>query len=271
MKTFAIKDSTVSREKPLAYLLYYEVPRMFFIEIPEETSEWEAPLLLSSFVKRKKYTVDDFWSKKWVQQRIIPPDRQNLGEILRENGLEEYDEFSLLLLAEGRCAQDDCYIEPVEPAEVYERMRERFGRKIRSAIPLPEENVLLFFENESVRKCSLEKKMSEKRQFQPLRNDPAAFARMKVLPGGNGICWGEFLSIPSEELYQMKEQVPLTAADFNIYIEHEVISTAEAAKRLECTRQNIEDLIRRNKLHPVKSMPKSKLFLNSEVERRKWK
>ena len=69
----------------------------------------------------------------------------------------------------------------------------------------------------------------------------------------------------------MEEQVPFTADDFNIYIEYEVISTAEAAKRLECTRQNIEDLIRRNKLHPVKRMPKSKLFLNSEVERRKWK
>ena len=87
MKAFAIKDDTVSESRELAYLLYYEMAKMFFIEIPEQTSEWEVPLLLSSFVKRKKYTVDAYWSKKWVQMRIIPPDRQNLGEILRENGL----------------------------------------------------------------------------------------------------------------------------------------------------------------------------------------
>ena len=69
----------------------------------------------------------------------------------------------------------------------------------------------------------------------------------------------------------MGEQIPLTPDDFNIYIEHEVISTAEAEERLNCTRQNIEDLIRRNKLHPVKTILKSKLFLNPEVELRKWK
>ena len=42
-----------------------------------------------------------------MQQRIVPTDRQNLGEILRDNGLKEYDEFELLMLATGRCAQDD--------------------------------------------------------------------------------------------------------------------------------------------------------------------
>lgn len=270
MKAFAIKDDTVSKGRALAYLLYYEMPKMFFIEIPEQTTEWEAPLLLSSFVKKKMYTVDAYWSKKWVQQRVIPPDRQNLGEILRKNGMKEYDEFDLLMLAEGRCAQDECYIESVREHEVYEKMRERFSKKVKNAVPLAGQDVLLFFENDMVKKCSLKKTMAGKKEFFPICNNPGEFSRMKVLPGGHGICWGEALTISSEELYQMGEKVPLTPADFNIYIEHEVISTAEAAKRLNCTRQNIEDLIRRNKLHPVKTMLKSKLFLNSEVERRKW-
>lgn len=43
----------------------------------------------------------------WVRQRIVPPDRQNIGQILKANGLEEYDEFSLLMFGSGRCAQDD--------------------------------------------------------------------------------------------------------------------------------------------------------------------
>lgn len=271
MKAFAIKDDTVSESRELAYLLYYEMAKMFFIEIPEQTSEWEVPLLLSSFVKRKKYTVDAYWSKKWVQMRIIPPDRQNLGGILRENGLEEYDEFELLFILEGRCAQDDCYIEPVREDYVWQKMGDRFARKLKNAVPLEKQNVLLFFQDEMIKKCSLKEMLSERKEFQPLLNKPEAFGNLKILPGGQGICWGESLSISNEELYKMGQRIPLSTDDFNIFIEHEVISTAEAAKRLDCTRQNIEDLVRRHKLHPIKSMLKSKLFLNSEVEWRKWK
>ena len=139
MKAFAIKDDTVSKSRELAYLLYYEMPRMFFIEIPEQTTEWEAPLLLSSFVKNGKYTVDAYWSRKWVQQRIVPPDRQNL-----ENGLKEYDEFSLLELSGGRCAQDECYIESVSEDEIYEKMQDRFGKKVKNAVPLENQDILLF-------------------------------------------------------------------------------------------------------------------------------
>ena len=117
MKAFAIKDDTVSKSRELAYLLYYEMPRMFFIEISEQTTEWEAPLLLSSFVK---------------------------GEILRKNGLKEYDEFSLLELSGGKCAQDECYIEPVSEDEVYEKMQDRFGKKVKNAVPLENYDILLF-------------------------------------------------------------------------------------------------------------------------------
>ncbi|MBR2823489.1 MAG: hypothetical protein IKE24_07385 [Clostridia bacterium] len=43
----------------------------------------------------------------WVQQLIVPQDRQNIGQVLKENGLGVYDEFQLLMLTMGRCAQED--------------------------------------------------------------------------------------------------------------------------------------------------------------------
>ena len=42
------------------------------------------------------------WSMRWVQSRIIPSSRQNIGEILRVNGMRSYDEHKLLLKNEGR-------------------------------------------------------------------------------------------------------------------------------------------------------------------------
>ena len=75
--------------------------KQFYIELPENADAWETPLLLDSFVKRGETTVNSYWSKIWVQQRIVPIDRQNIGEILRDNHLKEYDEYELLMLAMG--------------------------------------------------------------------------------------------------------------------------------------------------------------------------
>lgn len=49
-----------------------------------------------------------------------------------------------------------------------------------------------------------------------------------------------------------------------------VVNSTEAAELLGCSRQNITDLIRRGKLHPLKSSDKNTLYLKSEVIQRNW-
>ena len=84
MKIFAIRDESAEIQKNLAYLIYYEAEKRFYIELPENSDPWELPVLLDSFVKDNEYTVNSYWSKIWVEQRIIPSDRQNIAEILRD-------------------------------------------------------------------------------------------------------------------------------------------------------------------------------------------
>ena len=48
MRTFAIRDELDDSKKDLAYLLYYENDKKFYIELPEEADPWETPLLLAS-------------------------------------------------------------------------------------------------------------------------------------------------------------------------------------------------------------------------------
>ena len=45
-----------------------------------------------------------------MKQRVIPPEWQNIGQILRKNGMESYDEFPLLCMNQGRSCQDECYL-----------------------------------------------------------------------------------------------------------------------------------------------------------------
>lgn len=93
MKIFAVRDENDALRKNIAYLFYYEKEKRSYIELPEDADPWETPLILSSFLRRGERMVNAYWSKVWVQQRIVPPDRQNLGMILRDNGMDSYDEF----------------------------------------------------------------------------------------------------------------------------------------------------------------------------------
>ena len=82
----------------LGYLFYFERSGRFFTELLETLDEWSSPFIFSGHVKKGIYSIDSTWSAKFVSQRIIPSDRQNLGSLLRDNSLTKYDEFKLLLL-----------------------------------------------------------------------------------------------------------------------------------------------------------------------------
>jgi len=271
MKIFAIRDETDSTGKDIAFLFYYEQDKRFYIELPEDADPWETPLLLSSFLKKGERTVNAYWSKIWVQQRIVPSDRQNLGQILKANGLEMYDEFELLMLADGRCAQDDYYLLPIPESDLPESFVLRFQTKVEDIIPLLKGYLLVFFRDGSVKKCDVVPVLAENNAFSQIMKNDELFRNVSIQPGGYGVNWGENLNIADDTLYNCGVAVPLSLEDFRQFVASRVVNTAETAEMLQCSRQNVDDLIRRGKLHPVKSTSKNKLFLKSEIIQRKWK
>lgn len=84
------------------------------------------------------------------------------------------------------------------------------------------------------------------------------------------MCWGTELVLSDSILYQSGEIVPLSLEDFKGFVLNRVVNSAEAAEILDCSRQNIEDLVKRGKLTPIKSSSKNKLFLKSEIQQRNW-
>ena len=144
MRAYAIRDASIDKSRDLAWLLYYEREDTFHIEISENVDEWDAPLILSSFVKRGVRALDPYWSRVWVEQRIVPRDRQNLGMILKENGLKEYDVHRLLILADGRCAQDECFITPLRTGAFPQELSRRLAGTLSCIVPGPDRTLLFF-------------------------------------------------------------------------------------------------------------------------------
>lgn len=141
--------------------------------------------------------------------------------------------------------------------------------KVTSVIPLDNLQLLIFFENGIVKKFNVRSIINEYPEFEDLENEDL-FNLVRVESGGYGISWNEYLDCSEGELWENGVEVPLSSSDFLNYAKYNVINTAEATELLGCSRQNIEDLIKRGKLHPVKSYPKGKLLLKSEVEQRTW-
>lgn len=112
MYKFAIKNKSCGG-KTVGYLYYDETEKLYRIEIPDDVKSSEAPMILSDFIRKGKREIDSQWSLRWVQERVTPPERQNIGQILKNNGMKFYSEFPLLLKNRGLSCQDDCYIERI--------------------------------------------------------------------------------------------------------------------------------------------------------------
>ena len=71
--------------------------------------------------------------------------------------------------------------------------------------------------------------------------------------------------IPVDVLRSGGTPLPVAAADFKAYLQQELIDTAGAAELMGCTRQNIQDLVRRGRMRPVITLRNNFLLLRSEL------
>ncbi len=144
-----------------------------------------------------------------------------------------------------------------------------FSIKVIDVVPLLDLELLVFFEDGAVKKFDVKKLFEQWPEYRALENE-SLFKKIKVEAGGYGISWNEELDCSEGELYQNGVDVPLQLDDFRAFAENNLISTHEASCLLECSKQNIDDLVRRKKLHPIKKDQRYNLFLKCEVVARIW-
>ena len=64
--------------------------------------------------KDKGFTVvPENLSKSWVEERVIPPNRQGIEEVLIDFGIEQYNLLDMLLATNGRCQLDSSYLREI--------------------------------------------------------------------------------------------------------------------------------------------------------------
>ena len=265
MRLYRLRDGANEAAGTLAYLECYERPRAYFFELAPDADAWDLPFILHEFAQRGMRTIDATWSRRWVESRLVPPERQNLGEVLRTNGLETYDELRLLELTGGRCSQDACYLVPAGSEQPSAWYGQRVASRLADVYAIGGFGLLSVFGDGEVRVCSARELLGGRRPFARVLSDEAVFARVALQAGGHGAQWGEALAAPCAELREAGTLLPLDPDDLRSLIGQSVCDTAEAAQMLGCSRQNVSDLVRRGKLPVLKAGPRGTLFLRADV------
>ena len=91
----------------LGVLVYDHSNKEFRIFIRMDRRLRLYPLPFCDYISKwGMYALDAKESLMWVRERIIPPNRANIGAILHELGLREYDEWVMLDSNNGLSCQD---------------------------------------------------------------------------------------------------------------------------------------------------------------------
>lgn len=127
MRAFALIDGGKRRSTPCAVLYYLESREEFRTRICADVDPSCMPMTLEGYARKGKLDLDHKESMLWISERIVPKNRQNLGQVLKAHGLEYYDPFVLLVTHAGRCCNDDFYLREIE-VTVVERWVGKDGR-----------------------------------------------------------------------------------------------------------------------------------------------
>lgn len=265
MKIYAIIDANNTACRPIGYLMYHTSDNSFNIELSKSLTEQAAPILFASFISKGKYSIDKHWSKEWVRQRIVPTDRQNLGLVLKENGLKTYDEHKLLMLANGRCAQDECYLSPISDDAIPGELQEYLNGTIRDVFILSDYRVLIALAAGEIRVLDVAHCASDNTS-RVMTYYADRFSDYSISSGGHAIVWGSEASISCSELPSISMPTGLTLNDIASMIKSRIVDTGEACRLLNCTRQNLNYLVKRGKLSPIVTSSGTRLFLRGELE-----
>ena len=107
LKKFLIVDSTGLE---FGTLSYESGARTWHVEIDQQRTWEDTPLSLALYIRHGIYSLDEHQSLSWVRDRLLPPNRQNIHDILHALDLPEYDEYGLLQVTAGRSPNDDLFL-----------------------------------------------------------------------------------------------------------------------------------------------------------------
>ena len=258
MRTYIIKDKMLPDAEPQMILCQSSKDGRIYCEI-KEGAEIFGPMLFRIEARQGHYTVNHEWTMRYVTDRVVPPERQNIDTILSDMGKRAYDAFEMLLWCAGKSCMDDTYIKRIREEDAPEWYHERAARRIRYAFPLTSFRLLLIFADGICGLYDLAREKGEDRHFGPFVRDTSRFQDVTLQPDGMSIRWNEYTEIMYDELYKSCEKLPISGADLLQIFTDGTVTSQQLADSTGVSRQYLQKE-NAKKHFALKEMDKTTLF-----------
>ncbi len=262
MKIYEILDK--ESHLSIGVLQYYEKEQTYIIELQDNLDEWTAPLLFTNYVKRGIFTIPRQESYLWVKERVIPSGRQNIGSILSNHNLTQYNEIKLLEISKGLCSQDSLIIKKTDTLPDYVTARKE--KNLLDCCTCEDNKILCFFADNKVNKISLDL-LKDVSGVDKILGNRKLFESGKVGIDGYYITFNDSIDIPAHVLYETKSNEAITSDDFMAYAQKNVLDTGQVCDILECTRQNLAYLTGKGIIKPIQKDVKGNLYIKGDILR----
>ena len=270
MKVFAICDKSDYGKKVIGYLKFYEKSNAFIIELCSGLTEWEVPVFFSEYVRKGLYTIPGNISMLWVKERVIPSGRQNIGIILRNHKMNEYNEMKMLLASKGKCSQDECYIREIKYDDLPEEIRMREGNCVTECFVSEDDCIICLFADNSVRRVNLNALLNRYAKLYHVMQNRKLLETVRTSVGGYSIVFDSAVEVNASTLIEKGELLPLAAGDFKRFATKNLVDTAEDCELIDCKKKNVAYLTKKERLQPIKPGLKENIFYRGDVEKNVW-
>ena len=265
MKIYEIIDN--DNKSYIGCLIYYEKSEDYIVELVDGIDEWTAPFLFDKYVRAGEYTISRKASRLWVEERVIPGDRQNIGTILRNHKMKDYNVQKLLDVSRGKCSQDNMYLRPIN--ELPEYINRRSEEYLSECVALSDNRLLCFFNDGTTRISHLSQYTDIDKIDSVLRNENV-YISCSIAAGGRCITFNDSIDISYKLLMNRGEKINVSLEDFLTFTKQNILDTTDSCKMLDCSRQNISYFVKADKLNPIKEDVRGSLFLKSDIARIGW-
>lgn len=238
MKIYAVKDINYI----FAYLFINDRKDNCYLELIEDLPYY--PLFLDLFIKKNKKIINNYYTMKWINERVIPYERQNIIDILKDNNLKYYNEISMFIMAGGRSSMDNTYLAEIKYQDIDDKIKNRRNKLIKDFINL-KENLIVFFEDGKTKLCKHQIKNNK-----PFLNELA-----------NEIIFDNVTRYDYLELYENGIDFPLTYYELIEYINQNIYSTNDIKEEFDFTRQYVYKLKEKNKILSLNN----NLFIKNDI------
>lgn len=241
LKIYSIRN----KEKIYGYLFINNNLDDCYIELIKDLDEY--PAFFNMFALNNEYMINSDWTYKWIKERIIPYERQNINNILKDNKIPFYNELLMLISSKAHSSMDDNYIEEIKYNELDENIKKRMDTYIMDFIYSRDYNNLTIFFKNNKTKCY---KIKDNINTNPFLSKFC-----------NEIIFNIKTRYSYLELYENGNDILLSYNDLKNYMNENILSSSQISEEFNFSRQYLNKLKKEGKIEVLNN----NLYLKNNI------